>query len=449
MKTSIALLSIGSLTLSAVAVASTATKTATETATPTKASPTVQHTTDTSGPPLNQYGAVNVKANVPIAAQVPPKPASLKLPMIQPLTTTFKGSVPPSPQLNVKSYLLMSADTGQVIASYNANQRHAPASLTKLMLLYLVDQALADGTLKLDQKISIPTVAWATGGSTMFLKPKQQVAVKDLISGIIVDSGNDAAVTLAVEIAGTQATFVDMMNQAAKKLGMTNTHFNDVMGLPAPNHFSSARDLGVLAHAIVEQYPQYLKWYGQKWFTYNGIRQPSFNKLLFLYPYADGMKTGSTSESGYSLIGTAKIPDRPMRLISVILGAPNANESAVDSKALLAYGFRFFKQTTLYTPAQTIQSIPVYMGNTKQVNIGVAQPIKLTVPSAQVKSLNANLKLPKTLVAPITKDQMVGTIEVKYHNQVIATAPAIALNQVDKGSVWQRMSGKVALWFKG
>ncbi|MDA7742567.1 D-alanyl-D-alanine carboxypeptidase, partial [Francisellaceae bacterium] len=259
--------------------------------------------------PLNKYGAVNVDAQVPVNIQVPTAPKNFKAPAVHSAVSLWSNLVPAQPKLDIKSYLLMDAKTGHVIASDHANKRIAPASLTKLMLLYIVEQQLKNGTLTLNQKLTVPTVAWATGGSRMFLKPKTEVSVKELIKGVIVASGNDAAVTLAVNIAGTQSAFVGMMNIEAKKLGMTNTHFSDVMGLPAPNLYSSARDLAMLARHVVLDYPEYYHFFKVKYITYNGIKQPNFNKLLFIDQYADGLKTGSTKAAGYSLIGSEKRPN--------------------------------------------------------------------------------------------------------------------------------------------
>lgn len=402
---------------------------------------------DQPQPPLNEYGAVDVNAKVPYAEQVPPKPKGFKDPDVTSIAQKWNELIPSQPTLNVRSYILMAPNSGQILADYNPNQREAPASLTKLMLLYVAAQELANNTIHLTDEVRVPVVAWATGGSRMFLKPNTTVTVQKLINGIVVPSGNDAAVTLATYIAGNQSAFVSMMNQQAQRLGMTNTHFTDVMGLPAPDHYTSARDLGVLADHIIEDYPQYLDWYNQKYFSYNGITQPNFNKLLFIYKDAIGMKTGSTNEAGYSLVGAAKEPDNPMYLVSVVMGAPSSNASAADSKALLTYGYRFFKDKELYAADKTIQNARVYMGAEKYLPVGVAKNLWITIPRNGEDKLSAALQLKKGLSAPITQGEQVGRIVVDLDGKQLTSAPAIALKADAKGGWFRRVYDTVAGWF--
>lgn len=399
-----------------------------------------------TGVPLNAYGAVDVNANVPLALQVPVKPNGFVDPNIQTEAQVWASHVPAAPQLNAKSYVLMAANSGAILAANNPNERLAPASLTKLMLLYITEQELAAGQIHLSDMIKVPKVAWATGGSRMFLKPGQEVSVRNLISGIIVESGNDAAVTLATHIAGTQNAMVSLMNQQAQALGMSNTHFSDVMGLPVPNHYTSAYDMAKLAQAIVTQYPQYISWYGQKWFSYNGIKQPNFNKLLFTYRYAQGLKTGSTDTAGYSLVSAAKMPDRPMHLIAVVLGTPSGTDSAADSKALLTYGFHFFKTTTVYSANQTLNNAKTYLGKSSSTPVGVAQDMVVTLPQSLSSQLQAALNLNKKIKAPISKGQMLGKVQVKLNGQLLAEAPAIALQANPEGGFWTRLTGRIKSW---
>lgn len=401
----------------------------------------------TTGVPLNQYGAVDVNANVPVSAQVLPKPAGFVDPKITPESSVWAANVPTAPQLNAKSYVLMAANTGAIIAASNPNERLAPASLTKLMLLYITEQELAKGQINLTDTVTVPKVAWATGGSRMFLKPGDKVKLRDLISGTIVESGNDAAVTLAVHIAGTQNAMVSMMNQEAKKLGMTNTHFSDVMGLPVPNHYTSAYDMAKLGQAIVTQYPQYLSWFGQKWFSYNGIKQPNFNKLLFSYQYAQGLKTGSTNAAGYSLVSTAKMPNRPMQLVGVVLGTPSANDSAADSKALLTYGFHFYKTTKVYSENQILDQAKTYLGQDKTTPVGVKAAMSVTIPQALASHLKASLDLNKKIKAPIKQGQVMGQVKVKVDGKVISQQPAIAMKANPEGGFWTKLMDRVKLWF--
>ena len=314
------------------------------------------------------------------------------------------------------------------------------------MLLYIVEQQLKNGTLTLNQKLTVPTVAWATGGSRMFLKPKTKVSVKELIKGVIVASGNDAAVTLSVNIAGTQSAFIGMMNIEAKKLGMTNTHFSDVMGLPAPNLYTSARDLAVLARHVVLDYPEYYHFFKVKYITYNGIKQPNFNKLLFIDQYADGLKTGSTEAAGYSLIGSEKRPNN-RRLISVVIGSNNSLQSAYDSSALLKYGDQFFTTETFYKAEEKVASSHVYMGEENTVNLGTANIVSLTFPkSLHKKDFTFTIKQNTPYQAPIKKGQVLGELQISYQGKIIEKTPLTALSEIPKGSLWQRIKGKVSLW---
>lgn len=407
----------------------------------------ISHTSDKQySPPLNKFGAVDVKAHVPLAEQVTPKPAGFTDPVLDPLTKRWPETIASPPELNVASYILMSATTGSILAAYNANKRLPPASITKLMLIYIVAQDIQNGSLKLDDVVKVPEVAWATGGSRMFLKPNMKVSVKQLIQGILVDSGNDATVTLAMHIAGTQSAFVDMMNRQAKLLGLVNTHFTDVMGLPAPAHYSSARDLAILARAIVTQYPQYQSWFSQKSFTFNNIKQYNYNKLLFIYPDADGLKTGSTNSAGFSLVGTAKQPDNPMRLISVVLNAPNAQASATDSKTLLIYGFRSFKDVTLYPSRSTLQKLRVYGGKHKMVDVGVEKKLVVTIPKQSNMKPKTHLVLNDGIHVPIKMNQVVGKVEVTLDDTVIKTVPAVSLYANPKGGIIRSVYDYFAKW---
>lgn len=397
--------------------------------------------------PLNSYGAVDVNANVPVAAQVPPKPADFKDTPFTTLAQQWPQNVPTPPALDAKSYTLMDAKTGAVLAASRPNERLAPASITKLMLLYIAEQELAKGQIHMDDIVTVPQVAWATGGSRMFLKPGDKIAIKDLIPGIIVDSGNDAAVTLATHIAGTQDAMVSLMNHQAQRLGMTNTHFSDVMGLPAPRHYSSSYDLAKLARAMVTQFPQYQAWFSQKWYTYNGIRQPNFNKLLFMYPYADGMKTGSTSAAGYSLVSTAKIPERHMRLIAVVLGTPSDHLAAAESKALLTYGFNFFTNKTLVEAYKPLDNVKTYFGQQKSTPIGLTKTLVATLPQSLGNKVNATLKVGESIKAPLAKNQPIGQVEIKVDGKPLASVPAVALKDNPEGGFFSRMKDHLSLWF--
>jgi serine-type D-Ala-D-Ala carboxypeptidase (penicillin-binding protein 5/6) len=424
----------------------------------------------TDGVPLNSYGAVDVNAHVPLEVQVPNAPDDQVNPVPETLSSVFSEDLPAQPNLSVKSYALAAAKSGQLLANFNAYKRVPPASIAKLMLLYIVEQSLESGDLKIDQKIKVPKVAWATGGSRMFLKPGSYVSVKDLISGVAVASGNDAAVTLATHIAGTQDAFVHLMNNEAEKLGMNNTRYATVMGLPAPNEYTCAYDLFKLARAVMLDYPQYFHWFSQKWFTYNDIKQPNYNKLLFLYPDATGMKTGSTSYAGYSLVSSASQKDNPMPLIAIVLGADNRMASATGAEALLKYGFHFFKSKEFYKSSEVIKKADVYLGESDQVSVVVKDSVWVTYPKELKDKIRAQLKLHKTLKAPIKAGDKLGEVvfyidkssddkaadradssgdtDKKSEDKIILKiAPVIALNDVAQGGFFKRMKDHVRLFW--
>ncbi|CAH0540161.1 D-alanyl-D-alanine carboxypeptidase family protein [Vibrio marisflavi] len=400
--------------------------------------------------PLNSYGAIDVQKNIPERIQVPTAPAEAGgnngVPEALAKKWTQEGTF--LPNIKAESYILIDSSTGQVLASHDANKRMAPASTTKLMLLYIVEQKLADGSISLDSKVEVPEVAWHTGGSRMFLKPGSYVSVKDLIQGVIVESGNDAAVTLANYVAGSQSSFVSMMNATAVQLKMHNTHFTTVMGLPAPAHFSTAYDLGILGQHVMNDFPQYFHWYSQKEFEYNHIRQPNFNRLLFTYKYATGMKTGSTKAAGYSLVSSAAMPGNPMKLVAVVLGTKSLNDVAAESKALLTYGFRFFKQDTMYQANQKISDQKVWGGQQDNVSVGLDKPLTLVLPtSVNEKQLESAIKYDSDIKAPVQKGEKLGEMTVTYQGKVIKTEPLVALNKVEEGSWFTRIIASITLYF--
>ncbi|APS58355.1 D-alanyl-D-alanine carboxypeptidase [Piscirickettsia salmonis] len=403
----------------------------------------------TANPPLNQYGAVNVDTHVAENVQVPVAPVAAGGAKATPaaLSSQWPALVPPQPQLNAKAYILMDAANGNVLAAYDGNKRMAPASTTKLMLLYIVQQELKSGRIHLDDMVTVPKIAWATGGSRMFLKPGSQVAVKDLIQGIIVDSGNDAAVTLATYMGGTQSAIVHLMNQALRSLGMHNTHFSDVMGLPAPAHFSTAYDLGKLAYGLINNYPEYYSLFSQKYFRYNGIRQANFNRLLFIYPYADGLKTGSTGAAGFSLVSSAKTPGNAMRLIAVVLGANSDNQVAALSKELLTYGFRFFEGRELYHADTKLSERHVWLGQSNTLAVGIEKALYVTIPQGADAKLKANMVFDDALKAPIVKGQKVGELKVTLEGKSVADVPVVAMADIAQGSFFKRLSDHIRLFF--
>lgn len=353
--------------------------------------------------------------------------------------------IPSPPNINAKAYVLMDVQSGKIIAEKNMNKRRPPASLTKLMTLYIASKAIANGTISLTDKVRVSKQAWSTGGSRMFLKLGSRVSVKDLIDGIIVASGNDACVALADYIGGNQSSFVNLMNKTAKQLGMNNSHFTDPTGLPHPDHYSTAHDLAILARAIIIDFPQDYKWYKQKWITWNDIRQPNRNRLLWRDPYVDGMKTGHTKEAGYCLVVSGK--QNGQRLLSVVLGAPTDAARNNDSQALLTWGFRFFETHKLYAAQATLDTPRVWMGETKHIPAGVKKDFYVTIPKGTYNKLKATTVLDKQLQAPITKGQQIGEIKVTISGKKVASTPLIALKADPIGNFWDRFRDHVSLFF--
>ena len=351
--------------------------------------------------------------------------------------------IPDAPNVDAAAYVIMDADSMKMIASKNMDVHLPPASLTKLMTLYVVSNALKSGQIHLDDKVRISKKAWQTGGSRMFVKVGTLVTVQDLLKGVIVDSGNDACVALAEYVAGTEDAFVSLMNQQAQRLGMTNSHFTDCNGLPHPDHYASAHDFAILARHLIYDFPDYYAWYSQKTFEYNGITQNNRNRLLWLYPAADGLKTGHTDSAGYCLVGSAK--QDGMRLISVVMGAPSDNARAEDSISLLTYGFRFYKTYKLYTAGETIASVRIWKGQDKHVPIGVSENVYITLPLGQYDKLQALTVLQSPLHAPVTKGAVLGKLNITLDNKPMTDFPLVALQDDPKGNIWSQMLDTVSM----
>jgi len=358
----------------------------------------------------------------------------------QPQQPTF---TPSAPNLDASGYILMDATSGKILAQKNADVRLPPASLTKLMSLYIISSAIKTGQMHTTDKVRISSKAWKTEGSRMFVKVGDEVPAKDLVQGIIVASGNDATVALAEHIAGTEETFTGMMNTQAGLLGMANSHFMDSTGLPNKDHYSTAHDLAILTQAYIKNFPEDYSVYSEKWFTYNGIRQPNRNRLLWRYQYADGLKTGHTNEAGYCLVASAKKDG--MRLISVVMGEPNDQGRTEDSIRLLTYGFRFFETHKLYEAAKPIIQAQVWQGQTSEVPLGVNEDLYITIPTGQYKRLQTSVELANPLRAPIVKGQSYGTVNISLNNQIIASKSLIALKDNPQGNLWRRAADSVKL----
>ncbi|OBS10135.1 D-alanyl-D-alanine carboxypeptidase [Acidihalobacter prosperus] len=362
--------------------------------------------------------------------------------------------VPPMSPIGAKSYVLMDYRTGQILAEKDPDERRAPASTTKLMTAYVVFQDLKAGRITLDTKFHVSDKAWRQGGSRMFLNPGSSVSVKELLQGLLVPSGNDAAVALAQGVAGTTGAFVSLMNAYAKQLGLANTHYSDVNGLPEPDLYTSALDLAKLSRAIITQFPEYYHFFSEKSFTWNKIKQYNYNKLLWRDPSVDGLKTGYTSEAGYILASSAVRNDT--RLIAVVMGVnlPKASSEqnyinlARVSEALLNYGFRFFSTHKLYSAGQSLNTARVWGGAHEHVKLGLMRDLYVTVPSGQYRNLKAEMTLDPTLKAPIAKGQTVGEVKVSLAGKPVAQVPLVALEADPEGNLWQRVRDTVLQWFE-
>lgn len=353
---------------------------------------------------------------------------------------------PMPPTLNAKAYILIDVNSGKIIAEKNSEEKLPPASLTKIMTLYVISNALKQGQIHLTDMVRISRVAWKTAGSRMFVKEGEQVSVQDLLKGIIVDSGNDACVAMAELLGASEDGFAEIMNFQAKQLGMNSTHFTDSTGLPNKDLYTTAKDLAILSRALINNFPEYYPWYKQKWFTFNGIKQSNRNRLLWRDGQVDGVKTGHTDEAGFCLVASAKHND--MRVLSVLLGSPNDSVRADDSERLLNYGFRFFETHTLFDSGDKVIEVPVYKGTITSIHVGLNHPQYVTVPTGQYEHLSINTNVPKYLQAPLKKGDKVGELIVKFDNSVIATESLYAIEDAPRGGFWVRFRDSIRLMFK-
>lgn len=344
--------------------------------------------------------------------------------------------VPPAPQIAARAWLLIDANSGQSLAENAPDNRVEPASLTKLMTAYLSFTAIKEGRLKLDQTLSVPERAWKAEGSRMFLDPRSPAKVDDLLKGMIVQSGNDACITLAEGIAGSEAGFVEMMNQQAKRLGMTGSHFMNATGLPDPQHYSTARDLARLATALIRDFPEFYKYYSMKEFAYGGITQPNRNRLLWMDPAVDGVKTGHTETAGYCLIASARRDNR--RLLSVVLGTGSDNARAAESQKLLNYGFQFFETVKLYDANQAVTRLRIYKGTSSEVEAGFPHHFYLTVPRGSAKGIKAQVISKQPMLAPVAKGQAVATLRLTLDGRPVGDYALTALSGVGTSGLIRR-----------
>jgi len=355
--------------------------------------------------------------------------------------------IPAPPQVSARSYLVMDTDTGHIIAADRESERFAPASLTKMMTSYIVEYEISKGNISEDDLVLISEKAWRTGGSRMFIQEGTQVKVGDLLRGVIIQSGNDASVALAEHIAGSERAFADLMNQHARLLGMENTHFVNATGLPADDHYSSAIDLAKLAKALITRFPEHYAIYSQKYFTYNNIRQPNRNKLLWRDNSVDGIKTGHTDDAGYCLVASAKRDD--MRLITVVMGTDSEEARARESQKLLSYGFRYYRTHQLYTAGAVLKDSKIWAGARDQIRLGLTEDLAVTVPRGKADQLEANIELDKVIKAPVAQGQELGKVRVSIDGETVTTVPLVALEAVAEGGLFKRIWHAIVLFFLG
>jgi len=353
--------------------------------------------------------------------------------------------VPSPPRLAAESFLLIDADSGRILAEKNVDRKVEPASITKLMTAYVVYKEMESGRLSLDEEVTVSKKAWRMKGSKMFIEVGNKVKVRDLLHGMVIQSGNDATVALAEHIAGTEATFADYMNQYAKRLGMLDSHFENSTGWPNAKHLTTARDIATLARAVITEFPERYKLYSQKEYTYNNIHQYNRNKLLWRDNSVDGVKTGHTESAGYCLVSSARRDD--MRLIAVVLGTRSEKARADISQSLLNYGFRFYESSKLYTAGEGLNEARVWKGERENLPLGLTEDLHVTIPRGQYKYLDAEMDIDHDIEAPVKKGQQLGTVHVKLNGEEIISKPLVALQTVDEGSIWQRTRDQIIKLF--
>lgn len=384
-----------------------------------------------------------------VAQQQPSSAAGeIVAPVVKPAAFTMVSELSrvPVPQIAARSWIAIDANSGQIIAAHEPDMLLEPASLTKLMTMYLTFKALAENRLQLQQQVPVSEKAWRTGGSRMFIEPRKPVSVEELIQGVIVQSGNDASVALAEAIAGSEEAFAALMNEEARRLGLNSSNFRNATGLPDPQHMTTARDLAILAMRLVNDFPSYYRYYQQRDFTYNNITQQNRNRLLWLDPSVDGMKTGHTEAAGYCLIATALRGDR--RVITVLMGAASENVRAQESLKLLNWSFQNFDTVKLYDANQPAVQARVWKGQANLAPLGSPRPVWVTVPRGQAEQLVPVAERTDPLLAPLEKGQRVGTLKFMLSDKVIQAAPLIVLESVPQSGFFGRLLDEIRLKFE-
>ncbi|MEO7073082.1 MAG: D-alanyl-D-alanine carboxypeptidase family protein [Rhodanobacter sp.] len=376
-------------------------------------------------------------------AQTPPRP-------VVPRPVVPDAPVPPPPDVDGKSWVLMDYATGQILASKDPDARLEPASITKIMTDYVVSAEVANGKIHMTDPVTISENAWrgggaSTDGSTSFLKLNSQVPLKDLLYGMIIQSGNDAAIALAEHTAGSEPAFAGLMNAYAKQLGMVNSNFMNASGYPVANHYTSAHDVAILSRALIHDFPEDYAISAIKDFEWNGIKQHNRNTLLWRDPSVDGIKTGHTSGAGYCLAASAKQGDA--RMIAIVLGASSEKARADSAMALLSYGFRFYETHKLYDASKPLATPRLWKGASNTLPLGVAEDVLVTVKRGEYDKLKATMDIPATLIAPFKKGQQVGTLRITLDGKPVQSVPLIALDEAPQGGFFSRLWDSILLWF--
>ena len=365
--------------------------------------------------------------------------------IILPILSSASSLVPPAPQIKATSYILLDAQTNKVIVEYEADERNPPASLTKIMTTYLVEQMIQRGVVERSEQVPVSIKAWKAEGSKMFIREGTEVDLMDLLRGVVIQSGNDASIALAEFIAGDEASFAQMMNEQAEKLGMLNSNFLNSTGLPDEGHYSSARDMALLTKDMIKRFPEHYQLYSERSFKFNNIEQPNRNRLLRYDRSVDGVKTGYTKAAGYCLVASAE--RNGMRLISVVMGTENDDSRVRESQKLLTYGFRNFETSTIYEESEIVKSAPLFYGVEEAISLGVSQNVSVTIPRGSYEKLEAQIKVPKIIEAPVRKGDVLGELLLMMDEETIYKTSVISLENYEQAGFFSRFSDYLELIF--
>jgi len=365
--------------------------------------------------------------------------------IILPILSSASSLVPPPPQIKATSYILLDAQTNKVIVEYEADERNPPASLTKIMTTYLVEQMIQRGVFERSEQVPVSIKAWKAEGSKMFIREGTEVDLMDLLRGVVIQSGNDASIALAEFVAGDEASFAQMMNEQAEKLGMLNSNFLNSTGLPNEGHYSSARDMALLTKDMIKRFPEHYQLYSERSFKFNNIEQPNRNRLLRYDRSVDGVKTGYTKAAGYCLVASAE--RNGMRLISVVMGAENDDSRVRESQKLLTYGFRNFETSIIYEESEIVKSAPLFYGVEEVISLGVSENVSVTIPRGSYEKLEAQIKVPKIIEAPVRKGDVLGELLLMMDEEAIYKTSVISLENYEQAGFFSRLSDYLALIF--